>query len=245
MTQEAAGAGPHVAMLIVAHPDDGEFMAAGTLAKWARAGTEVVYVLCTSGDKGTSDPNVVPSELATTREREQRAAAAVVGAKEVVFLRYEDGALRNTFELRQDIAREIRRYGPATVLCQDPTMRFGDSYINHPDHRAAGDAALDAVYPSARDYHAFPDLIKEGLMPHNVLEVYLGGRPGNEAVVVDVSETIDVKVAALREHKSQVGGDDPERVEGLTQRIKERAKQVGEAHAVPYAETFRYIKLGR
>lgn len=245
MTQESTAYSPQRVMLIVAHPDDGEFMAAGTLAKWAREGKEIVYVLCTSGDKGTSDPSVDPKDLAVTRQREQRAAAAVVGAKDVVFLGYEDGTLRNTLELRRDISREIRRHRPDVVVCQDPTVRFADSYINHPDHRAAGDTALDAVYPSARDYHVYPDLIAEGLMPHNVREVYLGGWGGEGAVVVDISDTIDVKVAALMEHKSQVGAGDPERAKALMERIRDRARQVGETHAVPFAETFRYISLAR
>ena len=182
-------------------------MAAGTLAKWARQGCEVSYVLCTSGDKGSSDPEVVPAELAATREREQRAAAAVVGARDVAFLRYPDGALQNTLELRRDLVREIRRFRPDVLLCQDPTNRFSNGYVNHPDHRAAGDTALDAVYPSARDYHAYPDLIEEGLMPHKTLEVYLGGTADSSTVWVDISDTIDLKVAALREHASQVGTD--------------------------------------
>ena len=241
---ESAAASAKRVMLIIAHPDDGEFMAAGTLAKWAREGAEVFYVLCTSGDKGTSDPNVDPKELAATREREQRAAAAVVGAKDVAFLRYTDGTLSNTLELRRDIAREIRRYKPDVVLCQDPTNRFSDGYINHPDHRAAGDAALDAVFPSARDYHAFPELIEEGFMPHNALEIYLGAQGNTATVWVDISDTIDVKIAALREHKSQVG-EDQERLNSMAERIKERAAEVGRTHAVDYAESFRYIRLGR
>ena len=230
-------------MVIVAHPDDADFMAAGTLAKWARQGSEIAYVLCTSGDKGSSDPDVRPADLASTREREQTAAAAVVGSNDVVFLRYPDGELQNTLELRRDLVREIRRFRPDVLLCQDPTNRFSDGYVNHPDHRAAGDAALDAVYPSARDYHAYPDLIAEGFMPHKTLEVYLGGAATNSTVWVDVSDTIDVKVAALREHASQVGADDPERLATLESRIKERAADLGAPHALPYAEGFRYIHL--
>ncbi len=233
---------PKRVMIIVAHPDDADFMAAGTLAKWARQGSEVYYVLCTSGDKGTSDPEVIPAELAATREQEQRAAAGVVGARDVVFLRYTDGDLQNTLELRRDLVREIRRYKPDILVCQDPTNRFGDSYVNHPDHRAAGDAALDAVYPSARDYHAYPELIEEGLMPHKTLEVYLGGSPTTSTVWVDISDTIDVKVAALREHASQVGAD-PERLATLESRIKGRAAELGAPHALTYAEGFRYIQL--
>jgi LmbE family N-acetylglucosaminyl deacetylase len=230
-------------MVIVAHPDDADFMASGTLAKWARQGSEVYYVLCTSGDKGTSDPDIKPEDLAVIREKEQRAAAAVVGAKDVVFLRYPDGMLQNTIDLRKDIVRQIRRFKPDVILCQDPTNRYSDGYINHPDHRAAGDAALDAVFPSARDYHMFPELVtEEGLLPHKTPEIYLGAQGTNATVWVDIADTIDVKVAALREHKSQVG-EDQERLESMEKRIKERSAEVGAAHALSYAESFKYIHL--
>ncbi|MBI4282713.1 MAG: PIG-L family deacetylase [Chloroflexi bacterium] len=242
MVEPANGNAKRV-MLIVAHPDDGEFMAAGTLAKWARQGSEICYVLCTSGDKGTSDPEMKPEELAAIREREQRGAAAVVGARDVVFLRYADGTLQNTLELRKDLVRQIRRYKPDILVCQDPTMRYTDGYINHPDHRAAGDAALDAVFPSARDYHVFPEIAtEEGLMPHKTLEVYLGAQDSNATVWVDIADTIDVKIAALYEHMSQVGKD-PERLKTMAERIKERCAEVGTAHAMRYAESFRYIHL--
>ena len=128
---ESTNGNPKRVMIIVAHPDDGEFMAAGTLAKWARQGSEVYYVLCTSGDKGTSDPEIKPEDLAVIREKEQRAAAAVVGAKDVVFLRYPDGTLQNTLELRKDLVRQIRRYKPDVLVCQDPENRYSDGYINH------------------------------------------------------------------------------------------------------------------
>ena len=206
---------PRKVMIIIAHPDDGEFMAAGTMAKWARQGSEIYYVLCTSGDKGTSDPNVNPEELAAIREREQKGAAAVVGAKDVVFLRYPDGSLQNTLALRKDLVRQIRRFKPDVVICQDPTNRFGEGNINHPDHRAAGDTALDAVFPSARDYHVYPDLIAEGLMPHKTLEVYMGAQGSNATVWEDISATIETKIAALQEHKSQVG-DDPDRLKAVS-----------------------------
>jgi len=233
---------PKSVMIIVAHPDDGEHMAAGTMAKWARKGSEVYYVLCTSGDKGSSDPDVNPEDLAQTREREQRAAAKVVGAKDVVFLKYLDGALSNTMELRRDIVREIRRYRPDVLLCQDPTIRYSDTHINHPDHRAAGDTALDAVFPSARDYHAFPELIEEGFMPHKTLEVYLGAQSSNASVWVDISDTIEVKIAALSEHKSQVG-EDPVQIEAMASRIKQRSAEIGSAHGMSYAESFKYVHL--
>jgi LmbE family N-acetylglucosaminyl deacetylase len=234
---------PKRVMIIVAHPDDADFMAAGTLAKWARQGSEVYYVLCTSGDKGTSDPEIKPEDLASIRETEQRAAAAVVGARDVVFLRYPDGLLQNNIQLRKDLVRQIRRYKPDVLVCQDPENRYSGGYINHPDHRAAGDTALDAVFPSARDYHMFPELVtEEGLMPHKTLEVYLGAQGSSATVWVDIAETIDIKVSALREHMSQVGKD-PERLQSLEARIKERSAEVGAAHAMSYAEGFKYIHL--
>ena len=233
---------PKRAMIIIAHPDDGEYMASGTLAKWAKAGSEVIYVLCTSGDKGTSDPKIKPSELAATREIEQQNAANVVGAKTVEFLRYEDGVLQNTLELRKDIVRQIRKHKPDVIFCQDPTRRYGEWFINHPDHRAAGDAALDAIFPSARDYHVYPDLIEEGLMPHNTLEIYMGAGGDGASVWVDITDTIDTKVAALMEHKTQVGSD-PQKLEELKKRLKDNAAQTGAAHAMGHAEGFKYIKV--
>ncbi len=152
-------------LVVMAHPDDAEFGCGGTIAKWAAAGKEINYVLCTSGDKGSSDPDISPYRLAQTRRGEQINAAHALGARDVVFLSHEDGTLRNTIELRRDIVREIRRFRPDAVICQDPTMRFGGNrYLNHPDHRAAGDACLDAVYPSARDPHVFPELLIEELL---------------------------------------------------------------------------------
>lgn len=226
-------------LVVVAHPDDAEFGAAGTVAKWAREGAEIAYVLCTSGDKGTSDPNVDPADLAKTREQEQRNACALLGVKHVVFLRYPDGILQNTIALRRDIVREIRRFKPDVVVCQDPTRRwFGQGYLNHPDHRAAGDACLDAVFPSARDPHVFPELRAEGFEPHKTAEVYLMGT--NEPDVwVDISDTIEAKIAALREHRSQIGDRDE-----FEAWVRERARAVGEPQGLAYAEAFKYFKLG-
>jgi LmbE family N-acetylglucosaminyl deacetylase len=136
-------------LVIVAHPDDAEFMSAATIGKWASEGKEINYVLCTAGDKGTSDRSMSPSKLAAIRKKEQREACNRLGVKDLVFLNYEDGVLQNTLALRRDIVREIRRFKPDVVVCQDPTTRWSaQGYINHPDHRAAGDAALDSVYPS-------------------------------------------------------------------------------------------------
>jgi LmbE family N-acetylglucosaminyl deacetylase len=233
---------PRSVLVVVAHPDDAEFMAAGTLAKWAREGKEVNYVVCTAGDKGTSDPNLSPSVLAEIRRKEQREACDRVGANELVFLGYEDGVLQNTLQLRRDVVRMIRRFRPDVVVCQDPTSRWSaQGYLNHADHRAAGDATLDAVYPSARDPHVFPDLLSEGLEPHKVREVYVGGT-NQPDVWIDVSETIDVKIHALRAHESQVGpAVRPNR--DMEKFIRERLAQVGEPQGMAYAEAFKYFML--
>ena len=232
-------------LVVVAHPDDAEFMAAGTIAKFAREGMEVNYVLCTAGDKGTSDRDLAPAKLAEIRKVEQREACNRLGAKGLTFLGYEDGVLLNTLELRRDIVREIRRYRPDILICQDPTTRWSaQGYLNHADHRAAGDAALDAVYPSARDPHVFPELLAEGFEPHKVLEVYVGGT-NTPDVFIDIEETIDQKVEALLAHVSQVGnGTRPDRPEwNLSSMVRERAGQVGQAQGLPFAESFKYFRL--
>jgi LmbE family N-acetylglucosaminyl deacetylase len=227
-------------MVIVAHPDDAEFGSAGTVAKWTRQGREVVYVLCTSGDKGTSDRNQSPSQLAELRRVEQRNACRVLGVEEVVFLGYEDGLLVNSLQLRKDLVRQIRKYKPDAVICQDPTSRwYAQQYLNHPDHRAAGDAALDAIYPSARDPHVFPELLAEGLEPHKVREVYITSRE-NADLWIDISDTIDRKVAALYEHVSQIGDRHAE-VEGW---VREGAARVAEGQDMEYAESYKFIRLG-
>jgi LmbE family N-acetylglucosaminyl deacetylase len=227
-------------MVVVAHPDDAEFGSAGTVAKWAREGKEIVYVLCTSGDKGTSDRSISPAQLAEVRRREQEAACRVLGVKEVVFLGYEDGVLQSTLELRRDIVRQIRRFKPDIVICPDPTSRwYGQQYLNHPDHRAAGDAALDAIYPSARDPHVFTELLAEGLEPHKVREVYITTREKAD-LFVDITDTIDLKIAALREHASQIG-DRKDQVETW---VREGARRLAEGQDMEYVESYKYIKLG-
>ena len=226
-------------MVIMAHPDDAEFSCAGTVAKWVREGKEVVYVLCTSGDKGTSDASQSPAELAEVRRAEQQAAGRVLGIKEIVFLGYEDGLLVSSVHLRRDLVRQIRRFKPDVVICPDPTSRwYGQQYLNHPDHRAAGDSALDAVYPSARDPHVFTELLAEGLEPHKVREIYIVSRE-NADIWVDISETIDQKIAALKQHASQIG----DRQSEVEKWVREGAQRMAETQDMQYAEGFKYIKL--
>src|SRR5919199_3866352 len=228
-------------LVVMAHPDDAEFGCGGTIAGWAAAGKEINYVLCTSGDKGTSDPSISPYELARMRRTEQINAAHALGARDVVFLTHEDGTLRNTIELRRDIVRELRRFRPDAVICQDPTMRWGGSrYLNHPDHRAAGDACLDAVYPSARDPHVFPELLLDNLLPHKVREVFMSTFQ-NADVWIDITSCMDRKLAALREHKSQVS----DRWDRVTQVVQERSRQLAKHFELPFefAEAYKYFRL--
>lgn len=228
-------------LVVMAHPDDAEFGCGGTIAKWAAAGKEINYVLCTSGDKGSSDMSISPHKLAQTRRAEQINAAHALGARDVVFLPYEDGVLRNTLELRRDIVREIRRFKPDAVICQDPSMRFGGNrYLNHPDHRAAGDACLDAVYPSARDPHVFPELLIDNFMPHKVREVFMSTTQGAD-VWVDITECFDRKLEGLRQHVSQVG----ENFDAAVERIRERSRQIARLNNLDFemAEGYRYFRL--
>ena len=225
-------------LVVMAHPDDAEFGCGGTIARWASAGKEINDVLCTSGDKGSSDPDVIPYKLAQTRRAEQINAAHALGAHDVVFLSYEDGTLTNTLALRRDIVREIRRFRPDAVICQDPTTRFGGNrYLNHPDHRAAGDACLDAVYPSARDPLVFPELVEEGLAPHKVTQVFVAN-PSEANCLVDISGTLERKLDALRQHRSQITDD------RLRELVPRRAAEVGAPHGLAAAEAFHHIRLG-
>ncbi len=208
MPQDAGAYTPSAAMVVVAHPDDAEFMCAGTIAKWARAGCDVTYVVVTRGDKGSEDPEMTPSRLTVIREAEQRAAGVLLGVRNFEFMGYEDGYLQHTLALRRDITRLIRHYRPEVVITFDPSVRFfNDNYPNHPDHRTTGDATIDAIFPSARDRLTFPELLTENLQPHKVAQVWLAS-PGSEVnVAVDISETLAIKQEALLAHPSQLGPD--------------------------------------
>ncbi|MDD5190129.1 MAG: PIG-L family deacetylase [Dehalococcoidales bacterium] len=204
---------PVYAMVVAPHPDDAEFGIAGTVAKWVKEGKEVVYVICTNGDKGTSDPNIIPADLAKTREKEQHAAAAVLGVKEVVFLRFPDQGLEDTPEFRKELVKQIRIFKPEVVGTCDPYRR----YIWHRDHRITGQVVLDAVFPYARDIHAYPDLAAEGYETHKVKELYLWGSPDNNHKE-DITATFEQKIAALKCHRSQFD------VEEMEKRMRERYK---------------------
>jgi LmbE family N-acetylglucosaminyl deacetylase len=231
---------PQIAMSIVAHPDDQDFSVAGTLAKWVKAGCRVISVLITSGDSGSNDVAKDAAHkpvLAKLREAEQQAANAVLGIAETVFLRYPDGELVASLELRKDLTRLIRTYKPDVVVSGDPSSWFyGNEYINHPDHRAAAEAALYAVFPSAGTRLIFTDLLEAGYEPHNVKRLYIHGAEKSDTWV-DISETIDIKIEALKKHVSQ---SDTHEVEKW---MPEWAKEEGREKGLDFAESYRVMIL--
>lgn len=237
--QVAHDARPERALVIVAHPDDADFGVAGTVAKWVHAGTVARLVCCTSGDAGADDARTDPFELARRREEEQRAAARVVGYESVDFLHRPDGALDNDLALREQLVRIIRQFKPDAVLSMDPTVVIHErGFVQHIDHRMAGLAAVDAVYPAARNAMAFPNLvIDEGLEPHTVGELYLFFSD-HPTAWVDVTDTLDTKIAALREHVSQLRK--PEELEGM---LRGWSAESGQKIGVAAAEGFRFLEI--
>lgn len=222
-------------MVITAHPDDAEFGAAGSIAKWTREGRRVVYVVCTSGDKGTDDPDITPQQLVKIREKEQEGAAAVVGVSDVVFLRYPDQGLEDTPDFRKAIVRQIRKYKPETIVTSDPYRR----YIWHRDHRITGQVALDAVFPYARNLPAYPDLIEEGLMPHRVQKIlFFGAEDVN--LRIDITETFDLKLAALHCHQSQMAQLN---VPDLEKRLWDRCRKIAQGADFDLAEAFHQVTV--
>lgn len=231
-----AMAKPDRVMVVLPHPDDAEYGVAGTVARWTREGVEVVYVVCTNGDKGTSDINIKPEELAKIREQEQLAAASVLGVREVIFLRHPDQTLEDTPEFRKELVRLIRKYRPETVVTTDPYRR----YIWHRDHRITGRVALDAIFPYARDFLSYPDLLEQGFQPHKVREVLLWGSE-EPNYCTDITDTFDIKIAALRCHKSQVGASSPA---DLEERLRERQRMMAQGEEFQLAEAFHRIEIG-
>ncbi len=231
---------PKRILVVAAHPDDAEFGCGATIAKWVREGATTYYLICTNGDKGTDEPGITAAELAAVREREQRAAAAVIGASDVVFLPRRDGELVYSIDFRGDVVRWIRTWKPDAIFTHDPTVLISSAgFINHADHRATGEVTVDAVYPFTRGPLQYPEQIAEGLETHAVYEMYLwGANPPN--FWVDVGDTIQCKLDALKCHASQF----PD-FERTTQFATERLKRAGEEHGVGYAETFRHISLRR
>ncbi|MGI8549825.1 MAG: PIG-L deacetylase family protein [Dehalococcoidia bacterium] len=227
---------PRRVLVMMAHPDDPEFVAGGTIAGWCSEGAWVGYLICTGGDKGSEDASIPAEELIGMRHAEQRRAAARLGVQAVDFLDFRDGELEHTLALRGQLVAAIRRHKPDTVVCFDPSSRFaGDWYIQHPDHYTSGEAVLAAIYPAARNRRTFPELLAQGLEPHTVEQVYLAAT--NEPNRwVDIEATLDKKIAAMLEHTSQVS--DPE---GLSQFLRKLAADAGRGQGLAAAEAFRFI----
>jgi LmbE family N-acetylglucosaminyl deacetylase len=229
---------PESAMAIVAHPDDIEFSCAGTLARWARAGARISFVLCTSGDVGIDEEGMTRARATEIREEEERNAARIVGATEVVFLREPDGMLQATLDLRKRLVREIRRFKPEVVIAGDPTIVWaGADYINHPDHRAAATAALDATFPAAGQPNLFEELSEEGIFAHKPRKVYVTIWDNHADVFVNIEETIDIKIQSLCAHKSQMKDWDP----GPS--VREWAGNSAKGKEMLFAESFRVVTL--
>jgi LmbE family N-acetylglucosaminyl deacetylase len=220
-------------MVIAPHPDDSEFGVAGTVARLTGEGKKVVYVICTNGDKGSSDRKMTPEKLAKIREKEQRAAAAILGVSEVVFLGYPDQGLEDNHDFRKALVRIIRKYKPHVVATADPYRR----YMWHRDHRITGQVAADAVYPYARDHMAYPDLLDEGYEPHKVREMWFWGTE-DPNFRSDITDTFDKKLAALACHKSQfdVGKE-------MKERMLNFARTNAQGEKFKMAEAFHRVEL--
>jgi len=227
--------------MVTAHPDDVDFGAGGSVAAWGAEGHQVAYCICTSGEAGEAPPELSREEVPALREAEQRAAAAVLGVTDVTFLHYADGRLQPTLDLRRDISRVIRRFRPDRVVSQSPERVWERVYASHPDHLAAGEATIAAVYPDARNAHAHVELLVEGFEPWTATELYVMGpaTTGGEAVLIDITDGMDKKVAALRAHASQTGG-----MTDLDERMRGWGAMVAQAGGLPdgrMAEAFRRI----
>jgi LmbE family N-acetylglucosaminyl deacetylase len=230
-----------IILAVCAHPDDLEFGCGGTVAKWVKEGASAYYVVITDGTKGSEDMNISSEQLKEIRRTEQQAAAEILGVKEVFFLNYIDGELVNTPEVRHWIVRIIRQLKPDVVICQDPGFLYDldRGFINHPDHRAAGQITLDCVFPFSRNARTFPELLEEDLTSHKVATVLLTSF-GKANYFVDISDSIETKLEALAQHKSQQ--EDPA---GTKAFVKERARAMGEKNGAQYAEGFQRIDIGR
>jgi LmbE family N-acetylglucosaminyl deacetylase len=224
------------ALVVISHPDDAEFGAGPTIAALAAAGARVDYVVTTDGSKGTEDPSVTPEQLASTRMAEQRAAADILGVTDIVHLGYPDGYLAPSLDLRRDITRQIRRFRPDLVITQNPQRRLDHNpFIGHPDHLATGEATLASVYPAARDHLNFPELwTEEHLEPWKVRQVLLTGVE-EPNLWIDVADTFETGLASILAHASQVEPDE------VSERMRERARQIGEPQGIGMAQAFLSI----
>jgi LmbE family N-acetylglucosaminyl deacetylase len=227
-------------LVVMAHPDDVDFGCAGTIAQLTKAGVEVAYCLVTSGDAGGDESTHTREERSAIREAEQTAAAAKVGVTNLTFLHWPDGMVEPSLELRRDISRVIRRTTPDVVICQNPERNWDRMFASHPDHMAAGEATVRAVYPDARNPHSFPELLREGLAPHAASAIWISGYP-EPTMVVDITKVFDQKLDALVCHQSQVGSR-----EEMEPRLREwataQAKRAGlkKGHL---AESFKVVTI--
>ena len=225
-------------LVIMAHPDDPDFICSGTVALMAERNIEVTYMILTNGDKGNHNPEITRNQLIAFRKIEQRNAAAVCGVKEVLFMGEEDGFLQPTPELRRRVTREIRRLKPQLIICPDPDRYLvGDSYINHPDHRNAGLVALEAIFPAADNPMFYPDMADEGYHPHKVSQLYVYGHPESN-VKIDVTEAIEHKIEAILCHKTQI--TDPE---NAPTRWRERWAEEQPDGSLHYFEQFKAMRF--
>lgn len=236
MTEKVEGPAPDLkrVMVIAAHPDDPEFGCAGTVAKWTHEGKEITYLLLTSGDKGGREALTLPGKLAAQREQEQVAAAKELGVADVIFLRHPDGLVENNITLRRELSGHLRKHKPEIILTIDPWRR----YQLHPDHRAAGQAGLDAII-AAREWYVFPEQLLGEDEPWRVKEAYLFWTDQPD-YWEDITCCIDRRIAALKRHLSQVG----QRIDTIEERVREGAKKTGEQPGYEYAEAFRKFKFG-
>jgi len=225
-------------LVVMAHPDDCDFGAGGSIAKWQEAGIQVSYCIITNGDQGGEESDVPVEEMAKVRQREQRAAGAVLGVSEITFLNYRDGSLIPTIELRRDIVKAIRIAKPDRMVVQSPERNWERIYSSHPDHLAAGESAIQAIYPDARNPYAFPELKSEGLEPWRVREVFVTGSPTPNHFI-DITETIDKKITALKAHVSQTAHN-PE-LESMVRQWGEKNAEANGLAAGRIAEIFKVV----
>jgi LmbE family N-acetylglucosaminyl deacetylase len=222
------------AMVLVAHPDDADFMCGGSVARWTEEGCEVHYVVVTDGSAGSNEPGVTREQMREIREREQRAAADVLGVKSVTFLGELDGTLEVNLETRRKVCREVRRLRPEVVVAPDPSLLWRANYVNHSDHKAAGTLALTAVMPDAPSRPMFPELLDEGLEPFEIPNLWLSSSEAD--TFVDITDSIDRKIEALARHVSQEG-------EAAAPFVRERAEEIGQKAGCRYAEGFKALRL--
>ncbi|MDO8601197.1 MAG: PIG-L deacetylase family protein [bacterium] len=227
-------------LAIAAHPDDLDFACAGTTAKLTRQGSEVVYLIISDGSKGSQNVKVAPSKLAKIRKEEQKKAAKAVGVSEVIFLGVKDGEVENTKPLRKEIVKVIRKTKPDVVFSFDPAnSNFDNPYRSHRDHRLAGEAVFDAIYPAAGNESFFPELLKQGYRPHQIKEIWFSVSPKPNKII-DITKTIGDKIKALSCHKSQIAD-----MKEIGKMIKDWARRSGKKKGYKYAEAFRVVKFKR